>query len=78
MSSISQDTSLDQLLSLQLSLRVEAQHGTIQYSTENFPGNMATLELRNNAQCNEYNTYMSTQILKSILVVLRMRAHNVL
>ncbi len=68
-----QSASLDQLLSLKLSLRAGAQHDTIQYRTENFPENTATLELKYNTQCNEYNTNMSTQILRSIPIVLRIQ-----
>ncbi len=67
---------LDQPLSLKISLRAGAQHGTIQYSTENFPESTITLELEYNTRRNEYSTNMSTQILKSIPIVLRMRAHS--
>ncbi len=47
----------------------------IQTSTKNFPESTATLELRSNARCNDTN--MSTQILKPIPIVLRMRAHKI-
>ncbi len=67
---------LDQPLSLKISLRAEAQHDTIQYSTENFPESTATLELKYNTRWNEYSMNVPTQILKSFPIVLRMRAHT--